>query len=136
MISCFLGRMLFHHIADFDTNNIDIMDKDIRDFLDRAEQKRLYEQKKKRKNKLLEKRRNQQERKSRKYAAQNGLDLLCGERFKGDSELHWLAENGRDYSKSNIIKVKRRKPKEQKELDWKNRPRFISVPMGGQPKKR
>ena len=45
------------------------MDKDIREFLDRATQKRLYEEKRKRKDKRLAKQANLQERKSRRNAA-------------------------------------------------------------------
>ena len=61
------------------------MDKDIRDFLDKATQKRLCEEKRKRKDKRLAKQANLQERKNRRNAAQNGVDLLCGERIKGDN---------------------------------------------------
>lgn len=111
------------------------MDKDIREFLDRTEQKRLYEEKRKRKEKLLAKQMNLQKRKSRRNAAQNGAEFLCGERISGDNELRQLADSGKDYSKETKFKTKQRTPKEQKKYDWKNRPRFISVPMGGQNKK-
>jgi len=111
------------------------MDKDIRDFLDHVEQKRLYEEKRKRKEKRLAKQMNLQKRKSRRNAAQNGAELLCGERFSGDIELRQLADSGRDYGKETKLRIKHRTPKEQKKYDWENRPRFISVPMGGQNKK-
>ncbi len=111
------------------------MDKDIREFLDRATQKRLYEEKRKRKDKRLAKQANLQERKTRRNAAQNGVDLLCGERIKGDSKLCKLADNGRDYNTETKYGTKKRTPEEQKKYDWENRPRFISVPMGGQNKK-
>lgn len=112
------------------------MDKDIREFLDRAIQKRLYEEKRKRKDKRLAKQANLQERKSRRNAAQNGVDLLCGEHIKGGNKLRKLADNGRDYNTDTKIRTKYRTPEEQKKYDWENRPRFISVPMGGQNKKR
>lgn len=48
------------------------MDKDIREFLDRATQKRLYEESKKRKSKRLAKQANLQERKARRNASQSG----------------------------------------------------------------
>ena len=77
------------------------MDKDIREFLDRATQKRLYEEKRKRKDKRLAKQANLQERKSRRNAAQNGVDLLCGEHIKGDNKLRkqlpYQAGNERDF---------------------------------------
>lgn len=111
------------------------MDKDIREFLDRATQKRLYEENRKRKDKRLAKQANLQERKTRRNAAQNGIDLLCGERIKGDNKLSKLAESGRDYSTKTKFRTKYRTPEEQKKYDWENRPRFISVPMGGQNKK-
>ena len=111
------------------------MDKDIRDFLDRATQKRLYEENRKRKDKRLAKQANLQERKNRRNAAQNGVDLLCGERIKGDGKLRKLADSRRDYNIETKIKTKYRTPEEQKKYDWENRPRFISVPMGGQNKK-
>ena len=111
------------------------MDKDIRDFLDRATQNRLYEENKKRKGKRLAKHAKLQERKKRRNAAQNGVDLLCGERIKGDSKLRKLADNGRDYNTETMFRTKKRTPEEQKKYDWENRPRFISVPMGGQNKK-
>ena len=111
------------------------MDKDIRDFLDRATQKRLYEINKKRKDKRLAKQANLQERKKRRNAAQNGLDLLCGERIKGDNQLRKLADNGRDYNTGTKFRTKKRTPEEQKKYDWEHRPRFISVPMGGQNKR-
>ena len=112
------------------------MDKDIREFLDRATQKRLYEEKRKRKDKRLAKQANLQERKSRRNAAQNGVDLLCGEHIKGDNKLRKLDDNGRDYNTDTKFRTKYRTPEEQKKYDWENRPRFISVPMGGQNKKR
>ena len=112
------------------------MDKDIREFLDRATQKRLYEESKKRKSKRLAKQANLQERKSRRNAAQNGVDLLCGEHIKGGNKLRKLADNGRDYNTDTKFRTKYRTPEEQKKYDWENRPRFISVPMGGQNKKR
>ena len=111
------------------------MDKDIREFLDRATQKRLYEESKKRKSKRLAKQANLQERKKRRNADQNSVDLLCGERFKGDAKLSKLADNGRDYNIETKFGTKYRTPEEQKKFDWENRPRFISVPMGGQNKK-
>jgi hypothetical protein len=111
------------------------MDKDIREFLDRAEQNRLYEEKRKRKEKRLENQINRQKSKTRRNAARSGADLLCGERIKGDNELRQLANNGRDYSKGPKFRTKRRSPDEQNQYDWENRPRFISVPMGGQNKK-
>lgn len=97
--------------------------------------KRLYEEKRKRKEKRLANQIAHQKRKTRRNAAQNGTELLCGERIKGDVELHQLADSGRDYSKETKFRTKQRTPKEQKKYDWKNRPRFISVPMGGQNKK-
>ena len=111
------------------------MDKDIREFLDRATQKRLYEENRKRKDKRLAKQANLQKRKNRRNAAQCGVDLLCGERLKEDGKLRKLADSGRDYSTDTIIKTKCRTPEEQKKYDWENRPRFISVPMGEQNKK-
>lgn len=111
------------------------MDKDIREFLDRATQKRLYEESRKRKGKRLAKQANLQERKARRNAAQSGVDLLCGERIKGDNELHKLADSGRDYSTGTKFRTKYRTPMEQVKFDWENRPHFISVPMGGQNKK-
>ena len=54
------------------------MDKDIREFLDRATQKRLYEEKRKRKDKRLAKQANLQKRKTRRNAVQSGVDILCG----------------------------------------------------------
>ena len=112
------------------------MDKDIREFLDRATQKRLYEEKRKRKDKRLAKKANLQERKNRRNASQNSLDLLCGERIKGDDKLRKLADSGRNYTTETKFRTKHRSPEGQKRYDWKNRPRFISVPMGGQNKKR
>ena len=111
------------------------MDKDIRDFLDKATQKRLCEEKRKRKDKCLAKQANLQERKNRRNAAQNGVDILCGERIKGDNKLRKLADSGRDYDTETKFKTKYRTPEQQKKYDWENRPRFISVPMGGQNKK-
>lgn len=111
------------------------MDKDIRKFLDRVTQKRLYEEKRKRKDKRLAKQANIQKRKTRRVAAQNGVDLLCGEGIKGDDKLRKLADSGRDYGTGTNFKTKYRTPKEQEKFDWENRPRFISVPMGGQNKK-
>ena len=111
------------------------MDKDIREFLDRATQKRLYKESKKRKSKRLAKQANLQERKNRRNAAQDNADLLCGERVKGDNKLRKLADSGRDYSAETKFRTKYRTPEEQKKYDWKNRPRFISVPMGGKKKK-
>lgn len=111
------------------------MDKDIREFLDRAEQKRRYEQERKRKNKRLANQIERQKRKSHRNAIQNGADLLCGGHAKTDEELRLLADNERDYKKGMKPITKHRTPKEQKEYDWKNRPRFISVPMGGQNKR-
>jgi len=64
-----------------------------------------------------------------------GVDLLCGERTKGDCKLRKLADNGRDYNTETKFRTKKRTPEEQKKYDWENRPRFISVPMGGQNKK-
>jgi len=111
------------------------MDKDIREFLDRAEQKRLYEEKRKRKEKRIAKQIARQKRKTRRNATQSGAELFCSERIKGDNELRQLADNGRDYSKGTKFRIKQRTPKEQKKYDWENRPCFISVPMGGQNKK-
>jgi hypothetical protein len=111
------------------------MDKDIREFLDKATQKRLCEEKRKRKDKRLAKQANLQERKNRRNAAQNGVDLLCGERIKGDNKLRKLADSVRDYNTETKFKTKYRTPEQQKKYDWENRPRFISVPMGGQNKK-
>ncbi len=111
------------------------MDKDIREFLDRPTQKRLYEEKKKRKNKRLAKQANLQKRKTRRNAIQNGVDILCGECVKGDNKLRKLADSERDYSTETKFRTKYRTPEEQKKYDWENRPRFISVPMGGQNKK-
>ena len=111
------------------------MDKDIREFLDRATQKRLYEESKKRKSKRLAKQANLQERKARRNASQSGADLLCGERIKGDDKLRKLTDSGRDYSTETKFRTKYRTPEEQKKYDWENRLRFISVPMGGQNKK-
>lgn len=111
------------------------MDKDIREFLDRVEKNRLYKEKRKRKEKRLANQMNRQERKSRKNAARSDADILYGECIKGDNELRLLAENGRDYGKESKFSIKHRTPKEQKKFDWENRPRFISVPMGGQNKK-
>ena len=111
------------------------MDKDIREFLDRATQKRLYEEKRKRKNKRLAKQANLQKRKTRRNAVQSGVDILCGERIKGDNKLRKLADSERDYSTETKFRTKYRTPEEQKKYDWENRPRFISVPMGGQNKK-
>ncbi len=96
------------------------MDKDIREFLDRATQKRLYEEKRKRKDKRLAKQANLQERKSRRNAAQNGVDLLCGEHIKGDNKLCKLADNGRDYNTDTKFRTKYRTPEEQKKYDWEN----------------
>lgn len=47
-----------------------------------------------------------------------------------------LVKNGRDYtSDKNIkkyrIKMSKRTEEEQKRIDWENRPRFVSIPMGG-----
>ena len=112
------------------------MDKDIRKFLDRVTQKRLYEEKRKRKDKRLAKQANLQERKSRRNAAQNSVDILCGERIKEDDELRKLNDNGRDYSTEPKFVPRQRTSKEQKKFDWEHRPHFISVPMGGQNKKR
>ena len=111
------------------------MDKDIREFLDRATQKRLYEKNKKRKDKRRANHANLQERKKRRNAVQNGVDLLCGERIKGDNKLRKLADSGREYNTETKFRTKYRTPEEQKKYDWENRPRFISVPMGGQNKK-
>ena len=74
------------------------MDKDIRDFLDRVEQKRLSEAKKRRKEKLLENEQKRENRKSHRNATMNSADLLCGENVKEDRELRQLANNGRNYS--------------------------------------
>lgn len=111
------------------------MDKDIREFLDRATQKRLYEENRKRKDKRIAKQANLQERKNRRNAAQDGADILCGERIKGDNKLRKLADSGRDYSTETNFRMKYRTPEEQKKYDWENRPRLFSVPMGGQNKK-
>ena len=111
------------------------MDKDIREFLDRATQKRLYEEKRKRKNKRLAKQANLHERKKRRNAAQNGVDLLCGECIKEDDKLRKFANSRRNYSTETKFKTRNRTPEEQKKFDWENRPRFISVPMGGQNKR-
>ena len=111
------------------------MDKDIREFLDRVERHRLYMEKKKRKEKRLTNQIERQKRKNRRNTAQNDAELLCGERINGDKELCQLANNGRDYGKETKLRTKQHTPKEQKKYDWKNRPRFISVPMGGQNKK-
>ncbi len=111
------------------------MDKDIREFLDRAEQKRLYEEKRKRKEKRLANQVKRQKSKTRKNTALNGAELRFGERVKGNNELRQLADNGRDYSKGTKFKAKHRTPEAQKKYDWEHRPRFISVPMGGQNKK-
>ena len=52
-----------------------------------------------------------------------------------------IEENGHDYSKSdhNITVAKRkaanRTREQQKQFEWKNRPRIIYTPMGGQNKK-
>lgn len=112
------------------------MDKDIRDFLDRVEQKRLSEAKKRRKEKLLENERKRENRKSHRNATMNSADLLCGENVKENRELRQLANNGRNYSSGTKFKTKHRSPKAQKKFDWENRPRFILTPMGGQNKKR
>lgn len=74
------------------------MDKDIRDFLDRVEQKRLSEAKKRRKEKRLENERKRENRKSHKNAIMNSADLLCGENVKEDRELRQLPSNGRNVS--------------------------------------
>lgn len=111
------------------------MDKDIREFLDRATQKRLYEEKRKRKDKRLAKQANLQKRKTLRNAVQSGVDILCGERIKGDDKLRKLTDSGRDYSTETKFRTRYRTPEEQKKYDWENRPRFISVPMGGQNKK-
>ncbi len=111
------------------------MDKDIRDFLDRAEQKRLYEEKRKRKEKRLANHIKRQKRKAHRNTALNGADILYGERIEGDNELRQLADSGRDYSKGTKFRTKHRTPEEQKKYDWEHRPRFISVPMGRQNKK-
>ena len=112
------------------------MDDDIREFLDRAEQKRLYEQQKKRKNKIFEKQKNCKKRKSLRNVALTGTELSIGKKSNVESELRQLADNGRDYSKEPKFVPKQRTPKEQKLFDWEHRPHFISVPMGGQNKKR
>ena len=112
------------------------MDKDIRDFLDRVEQKRLSEAQKRRKEKRLENERKRVNRKSHKNAIMNSADLLCRENIKEDRELRQLPSNGRNYSSENKFKTKQRSPKAQKKFDWENRPRFILTPMGGQSKKR
>ena len=112
------------------------MDDDIREFLDRVEQKRLYEQQKKRKDRILEKRLNRQKKKSLRNVSQTSTELSIGKKNNADSELSLLADNGRDYSKESKFVPKQRTPKEQKKYDWEHRPHFISVPMGGQNKKR
>ncbi len=112
------------------------MDDDIRDFLDRVEQKRLYEQQKKRKNKIIEKQKSRQKRKSLRNFAQTGAELSIGKKNNADSELSQLADNGRDYSTEPKFVHRQRTTKEQKKFDWEHRPHFISVPMGGQNKKR
>ena len=112
------------------------MDEDIRDFLDRVEQKRLCEQQKKRKKHILEKQQNRQKRNSLRCAAQTDAELSIGKKVNGDNELSQLADNGRDYSKKTKYVPRQRTPKQQKEYDWEHRPHFISVPMGGQNKKR
>ena len=111
------------------------MDKDVKEFLDRVEQNRLYMEKRKRKERRLANQMDRQKRKTRRIAAQSGEDVLCGGCIKGDNELRQLAKNGRDYSKEAKFRSKHRSPEEQKKFDWENRPRFISVPMGGQNKK-
>lgn len=111
------------------------MDKDIREFLDRVEKNRLYVEKRKRKEKRLANQKERQKRKTRRNAAQNDADLLFGGHIKEDNELHQLAKNGRDYGKRTKFKTKHRTPEQQKKYDWEHRPRFISVPMGGQNKK-
>ncbi len=112
------------------------MDKDIKDFLDRAEQKRLYEQQKKRKKKIFEKQQSRKKRKSLRNVAQASAELSIGKKTVVDSELSLLADNGRDYSKDPKFAPRHRTPKEQKDFDWEHRPHFVSVPMGGQNKKR
>lgn len=112
------------------------MDKDIRAFLDKVEQERLYAKKKKRKNRLSEKQQNRQKRKSLRNAAQADAELSIGKKANGDYELSQLADNGRDYSKEPKFVTRQRTPKEQKKFDWEHKPHFISVPMGGQNKKR
>ena len=112
------------------------MDKDIRDFLDKKEQERLYAQKQKRKNHLLEKQQNRQNRKSHRNASQAGAEISFGRKINGDSELSQLADHGRDYSKGPNYVPRQRTPKEQHKYDWEQRPHFISVPMGGQNKKK
>ena len=62
------------------------MDKDIRDFLDRAEQKRLYEEKRKQKEKRLANQIKRQKRKAHRNTALNGADILYGERIEGDRQ--------------------------------------------------
>ncbi len=111
------------------------MDDDIRDFLDRVEQKRLYEKQKKRKNKIFEKQQSRQKRKSLKEVVQAGAELSIGKKNNVDSELRLLADNGRDYSIESKFVHRQRTTKEQKKFDWEHRPHFISVPMGGQNKK-
>lgn len=111
------------------------MDKDIREFLDKVEQNRLYEEKRKRIEKRLANQMDRQKRKTRRNAAQSDADLLSGRQIKENKELRQLATNGRDYGKRTKFKTKHRTPEEQKKNDWENRPRFISVPMGGQNKK-
>ena len=111
------------------------MDKDIREFLDWAEHKRLYEEKWKRKEKRLANQIKRKKNKTRRNSAQNSADVLCGERIKEDHELRQLVDNGRDYSQGTKFRIKQRTPEGQKKYDWEHRPRFISVPMGGQNKK-
>lgn len=112
------------------------MERDIRNFLDRVEQKRLSDVKKRRKAKLLANKLKSEQRKSHRNAAMNCADLLCGERFKEERVLRELGCNGRNYSSETKFKTKHRSPEEQKKYDWENRPRFILTPMGGQNKKR
>ena len=75
------------------------MDKDIREFLDRAEHNRLYKMKRKRKEKRLAKQLNRQKKESLRNATLNNAELKCGDRAKGDDELRQLAYSRRDYGK-------------------------------------
>ena len=111
------------------------MDKDIREFLDRAEHNRLYKMKRKRKEIRLAKQLKRQKKESLRNATLNNAELKCGDRAKGDDELRQLAYSRRDYGKRTKANAIHRTPEEQRKYDWENRPRFISVPMGGQNKK-
>ena len=58
------------------------------------------------------------------------------QKCSSDQIIKELAKSGRNYSINENIKtyrnkISRRTKKEQKRIDWENRPIFISVPMGG-----